>query len=409
MLISKSDYLSLPLSSQKRYLIKLQILNLLYNNEVLTVAEIGKRLGFSLPTIRSFLDELIDLSLVVQTNDDNGKTGRTPFKYSFSGNGLFVFVAEVGHSSSRCAIVNAKNELVADSGSVAFNMDSASLEADIYAVFCDLVKSSGINTDHISAVGISMPGLVDSVNGINHTIADESRRDVVRLFSSVFNKPVFLQNDARCYAFGEQMFGLARDKQNSLVVSWNHSIGLGIIVDGNLISGSAGFAGEFSHIRIVNDGELCMCGKRGCLHTVASASYLETIARNVIKNGHDTVLKSRFENCIDQISATDIIDAALKGDEIAIMLLRRLSENLAWGLSILIQLHNPEQIVIGGILSRAGNHVKMPIMLALNQYCLGSLCDKVTIDVALNDDELSIKGLAASVFDNLFHSGFGTV
>lgn len=403
MLLNTDSYTQLSTAEQKRYLLQMQVIDMLYDQGLLTVSEISKSISLSLPTVRSVLDELITNSIVEQVNINEVKGGRTPFIYKLAVNSIYVFVADVGSNTSSCAIINLANEIVIRSSELKFNVKSTDYDVRIAEEFTSLVTRANIPKASVIAVGISMPGLIDSTKGVNNTIEDEQYRNVKYRISKLIPLPVFVENDARMVTWGELAFGLAKNRQDSLVISWGGGIGLGLISNGEVLSGSSGYAGEFSHIRIVNEGELCSCGKRGCLQTIASTDYLLQITHKALDMGHESVLMSTFKNRYNEITVADIIDAALKGDEISIMLIRRASENLAWGLSILIQLNNPEQVIICGEMAKAGDLVKMPIMLTLSQYCLSSLSHEVVVDVSDADGDIGLKGLARLMFKSIFN------
>ena len=401
MLLSQEELSHMAVVEQKRYQLQLQMISLLYQAGSLKASELAKKLNVSLPTVRSLMEGLIDTSVVTQISD-SAKTGRKPFNYQLSESAFYVFVVEVGHSHSRCAIINCLNQIVGKVQEVVANMDDPDFEFLFYQAFQKMVGASGIDGKRVSAVGISMPGLIDSVNGINHTIGNELKRDVAGRLRKVFQKPVFVENDARMNALGELVFGMARGKQNVMVVNWSDGLGLGIVVDGRIISGSDGFAGEFSHIRIVRNGELCQCGKCGCLQTIASANYLLKLAKAAIAQEHTSHLTAQFRNRTNELKVSDIIEMAQRGDELSLSLLRQVSENLAWGLSILIQLNNPELIVINGPLAKAGELIRMPLLLALNQYCLRDISKQVSIEISSHDDGFGLLGVAVMIFNKMF-------
>src|SRR5690606_24219465 len=113
--------------------------------------------------------------------------------------------------------------------------------------------------------GVSMPGLVSSEEGKNFTyfIKEEESESLEEILKRKFNKPIFILNDAKSACLAESNFGLANNRQNVLVISMDWGIGLGVIIDGKVYQGPSGFAGEFGHIPLVDDGLLCHCGKRG--------------------------------------------------------------------------------------------------------------------------------------------------
>lgn len=404
MLLSQEELNYMAVVEQKRYQLQIQMISLLYQTGSLTASSLAKKLNISLPTVRNLMEGLIENSIVSLVSD-TCKLGRKPFNYRLSDCAFHVFAVEVGHVNSRCAIINCWNQVVGQVLLVPANIDDTNFESSFFQAYQTLLTAGKLSERQVAAVGISMPGLIDSVRGFNFTIANELDQDVAGRLQKVFQKPVFVENDARMNALGESAFGLAREKQDVLVVNWSSGLGLGIIAGGSIISGSDGLAGEFSHIRLVQNGELCRCGKRGCLQTIASTDYLLSIAKEAIVQKQTSHLTSQFGECPDKLQVSDIIEIAWRGDEIAQSLLRKVSENLAWGLSILIQLNNPELIVINGSLAKAGELVKMPLLLALNQYCLRDISKQVNIEISSHEDGFGLLGVAVMIFTKMFSVG----
>src|ERR1035437_7932321 len=141
-----------------------------------------------------------------------------------------------------------------------------------------------IPEENVFGLGVDMPGLINSKAGINYTIKDKKHQNIHRDLKQKFNKLVYIDNDARMHAYGEFHFGAAKSFKDAIIIHWSWGIGLGIFVNGQLYSGKNGFAGELSHIPMVENGELCICGKRGCLETIASSN---TIMRRVAQGFAD--------------------------------------------------------------------------------------------------------------------------
>jgi predicted NBD/HSP70 family sugar kinase len=223
---------------------------------------------------------------------------------------------------------------------------------------------------------------------------------------STFNKEVFIDNDARMQAYGEYMFGEARGNDNAIVINWNWGLGLGMILNGECYSGSTGFAGEFSHIRLDEEGELCICGKRGCLETLASATALITMAKEGIAAGKVSQLTEKFKDDIDNMMPKNIIKAAKKGDEFAISILNKVGMAMGKGLSLIIQLLNPKVIVLSGQLSKANQYVLTPIQQSLNKHCLENISRNIEIKLSKHGEDSGLLGITAMLYHRLFSGIF---
>jgi N-acetylglucosamine repressor len=239
------------------------------------------------------------------------------------------------------------------------------------------------------------------VHGINYTIKDTSHQNVVKNLKKKFGKDIFIENDARMQALGEFIFGKAKLTRNALVLNWSWGLGLGMIMNGQLYGGSTGFAGEFSHIKLQEDGTLCICGKRGCLETVASAIKVIELAKDGIDNNTISQLTTQFKDNLKTLKPEHVVNAARSGDEFSISILNKVGSSLGKGLSILIQLLNPEIIVIGGPLSKANQFVLTPIQQALNRDCLEKISSNVRIEISDIDEKSGLLGLSALLFQKV--------
>lgn len=255
-------------------------------------------------------------------------------------------------------------------------------------------------------VGVSMPGLVSSKDGNNYTylLTGQDSVSLQELLELKFNKPVYIQNDVKSATLAEYRFGAARGKKDVLVLSLDWGIGVGVILDGKLRIGTSGFAGEFGHIPFVEDGLLCHCGKRGCLETVASGLALARKAKEGIRSGQYSLLNELSDQEIEKIDPQVVIDAANKGDQYAINTLSEIGVNLGKGIAILIQLFNPELIIIGGKLAEAKQYITTPIQHAINTYCMTQLREKTGIALSELGQQAGIMGSVATVMENIFEN-----
>ncbi|MHB1178172.1 MAG: ROK family protein, partial [Daejeonella sp.] len=274
----------------------------------------------------------------------------------------------------------------------------------LYEFAEQVIRTSGINTKKLVGVGISMPGLVDKNAGENYTylLSPDESKTLQHTLEEKFGKPVYIQNDVKTNALAECRFGLAAGKKDVLVLLMDWGIGLGIIMDGKLQSGMSGFAGEIGHIPFVNDGELCYCGKRGCLETVASGIALARLAKQGIQSGESSLLNNLSEEEIEQIEPHIVIEAANKGDQYAINILSGIGHNLGKAVSTLIQLFNPELIILGGKIAEAKQYITIPIKHSINTYCMARLRENTEIVLSDLGIDAGLLGSASIVMENTF-------
>ena len=392
----------MAISELKRYKLKMQILSLLYEGNSRSASALCKLTNVSLPTVRQALDELIEEKVAVILGVGDSQGGRRPMIYSLAADAFYILAIELAHHSAKAVIYNSHNTEVSRVVSFATDINDTRLENGVEHVLNDLLDETKLTKQKIIAIGLSMPGLIDAELGINKTIVDAEARDVVARFNNHFHIKTFIENDARMQALGEFIFGKARHTRNALVINWDWGLGLGLILNGNIYSGANGSAGELSHIRIDEEGDLCECGKKGCLQSMAGKDKLVRMAREELEIGAISQLTTQFLHNPDSLKASDIIECAKKGDELSILLLSKLSTRMAWGLSVLIQLLNPELIVLSGPMLEANQYVLIPIQQALHKYCLESILENVRIEVSEMDESAGLKGVAVMVLRKIF-------
>jgi predicted NBD/HSP70 family sugar kinase len=386
----------------KKYRQKKKILHLLYQHQTLSGTSISSKIGVSFPTALTLLNELSELKFVETFGTGVSSGGRKPNMYRLSNNSIYVIACELGRYKAKMTIYNSHNQAVTSILTFETNIDDNELVEKIYINTQSLIQEFKIDETRIYGIGLNMPGLIDENRGINHTIKNEEYRNVKERLEARFGKLVYINNDARMQAYGEYIFGKAKGHLNAIVVNWNWGIGMGMILNGKLYNGSTGFAGELSHTKFVDEGDLCICGKRGCLETVASSNFLVKNAVNGINENVISQLTLGFKYRLQDLQPEDVINAAKSGDEFAISLLNKIGLALGKGLSITIQLLNPEIIVLGGVISQANRFVLTPIQQSLNKYCLDQISSNVKIVISENWEQAGLLGVSAMLFQQLF-------
>lgn len=390
------------LSELKRHNLRMQIIRLLYKKSPQSAVHLSKKLSISLPSARAVLNELIEENVAFITGTGESSGGRKPVLYSLSGDAFYILAVEMDQYKAKAVLLNCLNEFSSNIAEFSTNIDDPDFIGKLDLAFNQLQTESGIIESKIHAIGICMPGLIDPRNGLNQTIKNPKSRNIAEQVSKHFKLATYIENDARMQTLGEFVFGKAKNTHNTLVINWSWGLGLGMIINGEIFAGSNGCSGEFSHIRVVEDGELCECGKRGCLQTIAGARHLLNLAKQAIAAETISQLTNDFNSRIDELTVKDVITSALKGDELSINLINKLGKNLAWGLSILIQLYNPELILLSGPLTVPKQHLLVTIQQTLHQYCLENILSNVKLEISELAEHSGLKGTGVMVFKKLF-------
>jgi glucokinase len=271
---------------------------------------------------------------------------------------------DLGGTKILTAVIGAQGKIVSRDQSV--TPAEKGQDAVIHSILESVNRAlhqAGIDSSDLIAVSVGAPGLSNPETGILFTSPnlpgwrDVPLRDIIE---KRLNKKTFLINDANAAALGEFNFGAGKGARHFIFITVSTGIGGGIIIDGNVYSGFSGTAGEIGHMTIDDEGPLCNCGNRGCWEALASGTALADEAIRQIQGGARTTILGYAGNAIEKVTAKVIHRAAEEGDELANRLIARTGYYVGVGLANLINIFNPELIVIGGGLANMGKRLLEP-------------------------------------------------
>ena len=220
--------------------------------------------------------------------------------------------------------------------------------------------------DRVTSIAITLPGFVNSEQGIVLQMPHYNVKNLP-LGPEIYKAtglPVFIANDTRAWALAEKLFGNSQQNDNSVLISIHHGLGAGIVVDGRVLQGRHGNIGELSHIQIDPNGKLCHCGNRGCLETVASSQAIREEVTNRLQNGERSSISP------DNVTIENICAAAAEGDPLAVDVIEKLGRYLGSAIAIVVNLFNPEKVLIGGVINRAKSILYPAIKTCIEQQSL---------------------------------------
>jgi predicted NBD/HSP70 family sugar kinase len=381
----------------KKNIIVFQILEEVYKEGQVTIATLAKKLHTSVPSITLIINELVETKWLFEVGYSKTQSGRRPILYDLNPQKRKVLVVDINIYATRFYVLDLRNAIIHEE------------EVNLLVQQEDLIQKINEKAAEIAkqfdvwVVGISSPGLISTTTGINNTYPNHNLegKSINAQVESFLKIPTFLSHDTQAALMGENHFGIAKNMNNVLLVNLNWGIGMGIMSNGHLIKGASGFAGELGHIQVNPNGELCHCGKRGCLETQASASTLFRKAEEGIKNG----LVSSLTMKKSSLRLEDIIDAAIAGDEFCIDLILDLGKELGKGLSIAIHLFNPEIVIIDGLLSKAGELLLTTLTQSINKYCIPDFKKDLKVVISPMNEKAEVLGIKSLAFCHMLHKG----
>jgi glucokinase len=264
-----------------------------------------------------------------------------------------------------------------------------------------IIERSQVRTADIEAVGLGFPGNTNGPAGLVLVCSNLPAWDHVPLRDIVAERlgvPVLLENDANLGAVGEHRYGAGRATRDMCYVTFSTGYGIGIIINGELYVGHTGTAGELGHAVVEIGGPPCTCGKNGCVMAYASGIGLSRMAYEKIHSGAATLLREMAPADGRRFTGELIAEAARLGDEAACDILRTVGYYCGVGLSMIVEILNPELIVIGGGLTRIGPMLMDPAHAAMREHTQPELWDSVRVVAWQLGDDLGIIGGAAKAF-----------
>eukprot|EP00831_Metopus_contortus_P007206 TRINITY_DN12755_c0_g4_i1.p2 TRINITY_DN12755_c0_g4~~TRINITY_DN12755_c0_g4_i1.p2 ORF type:complete len:404 (-),score=104.56 TRINITY_DN12755_c0_g4_i1:420-1631(-) len=261
------------------------------------------------------------------------------------------------------------------------------------------VEDARLRMKDISGCGLGISGFVDSAAGTClWTPLKKGRSHIRDLVFARLNMDVYIENDANSVTVASQWFGLGKGIDNFLVVTVEHGVGMGIVVDGKLYRGASGIGAEFGHVVLVPDGEPCRCGKRGCVEAYACDGSILRRAKEQLSRR-----RTRLPD-LDTLTIEDVTEMARNGDAGLQKLFREAGTILGQGIAALMQIFNPERVIVTGEGVRAGDLIFAPMRKAAKKYLNREQFEATEIVVQAWGDDDWARGAAGFVLSELYKS-----
>lgn len=308
----------------------------------------------------------------------------------------FVVGIDIGGTNTVFGIVDARGTIVA----------SSSIKTGAYAqveVYVDevcknllplIVANGGV--DKIKGIGIGAPN-GNFYSGTIEFAPNLPWKGVIPLaamFEERLGIPTALTNDANAAAIGEMTYGAARGMKDFIMITLGTGVGSGIVVNGQLVYGHDGFAGELGHVIVRRDGRMCGCGRKGCLETYCSATGVTRSAREFLTSSTEPSLLRSIP--AENITSKDVYDAAVKGDKLALQIFEFTGQVLGEAIADFIAFSSPEAIILFGGLAKSGEYIFKPIQKAIDENILTIYKGKTKLLMSeLKDADAAVLGASA--------------
>ena len=385
-----------------RQMSRLRILEALYRDPASSRADLARHTGLSRATVSTLVEELVQASLIeermhdaptVATSARNAdvdagprSSGRPPVLLSLVSGAAFAVGLDFGHQHIRVAVCDLSGEPVVDDWSAA-EVDHAPIESlDLAQELVQAaLRSAGIARDRLLGVGMGLAAPINKVTGeleANGILPGWHGIRPAAEMGARLGLPVQLENDANVGALGEKAFGAGRGVEDLVYIRLSAGIGAGLILDGRPYQGYGGVAGEVGHVLSDPTGPICRCGNRGCLESIASPVAVAALLERSVRK---------------PVSIERLLQLVADGDRGARRAVADAGESVGRALSMLVNILNPELVVVGGDLAQAGGVLLDPIRWAIERHSVAPAAAAVRVTGGLLGERAEVLGAAALI------------
>lgn len=380
------------------------ILQVFRTHPALSRARLAVETGLNPSTVSSIVGELIQEDLIREADLIQSSTGRPGRLLELNPEDGCALGIEINVDYIEFLITDfAANVLWRQKQSIAPEIGQEEIMLQVSHL---AKKASAFVQDrksHLLGVGVGVPGLVDVSSGLLRIAPNLhwTNIPVREALAKHFDCPIYVENEANAAALGEYYFGAVRNVKDFIYLSAGIGLGSGIVIGGKLFRGMFGYAGEAGHMTLDVNGELCGCGKHGCLETFVGPRAVEQRVQSSLASGAKSIMTDMVKGDIRNIVFDDVLKAAKMGDQIAMDALAKVAFYLGIGIANLVNLFDVELIVLGGALNKASSFIMEDIERAVSAYTLSPEREHLRIIPSAHGTDACVMGAIALVLDDI--------
>ena len=336
-----------------------------------TIPEIAKAVGVSLPTATSALNELIKAGIVKEIGKKDNSPGRIPMVYDLIPTAGYFVGANPEMDCLALAASDFSGNLITEKVRVPYEYENTpeSLER-LGEIINEFIATLPLAKEEILQVCVNLAERVNPFEGRAYNMFTFLKESLTDKLTELIQLPVCIENDSRSMAFAEYCKGCCKGVKDVIFVNVCWGLGIGIIINGQLFYGKSGYSGEFGHMTAYNNNIICHCGKIGCIETEVSGRALKRKLTEKILEGKTSILSDKVLNKKEELSLQDILDAIAKEDVLSLATLQHIADELGKQLAGIINIFNPEMLVIGGEMSVTGDYLTLPVNMGIKKHSL---------------------------------------
>ena len=336
-----------------------------------TIPELSKGIGVSLPTATNALNELMAQGLVKEVGKKADSAGRIPMVYDLEPTAGYFIGVNPEMNFLALAVSDFCGNLITEKQRVPYIYEDTPENLEqLGTLVNNYIDSLPIKREEILEVCVNVAERVNPFEGRAYNRFTFLKEPLTEKLVQMISLPTCIENDTRSMTYAEYIKGCSKGLKDVIFVNVCWGLGIGIIIDGKLYYGKSGYSGEFGHMTAYNNDIICHCGKIGCVETETSGRALKRKLTEKILAGKPSILSDKVVNRKEELTLQDILDAIAKEDVLSLATLQHIADELGKQLAGIINIFNPEMLVIGGEMSATGDYLTLPVNMGIKKYSL---------------------------------------
>lgn len=367
-------------------------LRLIDQSNAITITEIAKELNISVPKATELVSSMVEENILKDEGKQDSTGGRRANAFGLMANAGYFLGIDIKLHHVNFGLMDLKKGMVTLEEKVPYrlmNTEDALLE--LFQMIQHFLEQHQQYKKNLIAIGLNIPGRINPRTGHNYNHFNFREEPLSEIIYEKFGIPTTIENDSKAMVLGEFFHADASNEKNAILINLDYGIGMGILIDGKIYHGKSGFSGELGHIPLFDNEIICHCGKKGCLETEASGIALLRKFKERIQAG-STSLAFDGTRAIETITLQNIIEAAKNEDTLCIEILEELGEKLGKAIAIVINIFNPETVILGGTLSETGEYLRFSAKSTLNRLSHSIVNNDTTLKVSQLGEKAGVLG-----------------
>lgn len=377
---------------------KRTILSYFIRNGNATTNDVARVIGVSMPTASKLILELCADGYVNEYGKLETDEGRRPQLYGINPESGYFLGVDFDYNVVNIGLIDFSGQLVDMELNKPFTQTNDMENLDtLCGLIRDFVDNIDVPKEKILTMSVNIPGRVNPETGYSYSIYNFTETPLATLLTEKIGIDATIENDSRAMAFGEYVAGSVKGEQDVLFFNVSWGLGMGMILGGQLYKGKSGFAGELGHIHAFDNEIICHCGKKGCLETEVSGRAFHRIVKERIADGEASTIHTDKDG---NFTMKDLIEATMNEDWLCIDVVEGIGQKLGQRIASLINIFNPDLVVLGGTLSCTGDYLLQSVRSAVIKYSLSLIYKDTKIVLSKLQDRAGVIGACMTARKN---------